>query len=224
MRSLEVQQAQLDYVATFAEPAFPLWANVQATLAGLYHAFQGLHSGLEDLTLEGDGRDLLGRTLLVTLGDQGFFRLGYDRLEAILPEYTSEELARFPSTLARADRWLRAYWARAVLQSHVFSFSIHATIQDGTAEQLLRGMTDIRFPGIDDGQATGLIFHGQLADRGWGVHLTLDHSTVAEDGLFIQYVVATTSDRTDPAETLETAVKLLHNALSGVGLRIEEAG
>lgn len=224
MNKLVVQEAQLDYVATFAEPAFPLWTNVQATIAGLYQAFLGLHSGLEDLKIEGDGRDLLSRTLLVTLGDQGFLRLGYDRLEVILPEYTPDELSRFPSTLARADGWLRTYWPRAIVQSHVFSFSIHAALQQGTAEQLLRGMSDLRFPGINDSQATGLIFHGQLTDRGWGVHLTLDHSTVAEGGLFIQYVVTTTNDRTDPAETLESAVELLHRALSGVGLWIEEAG
>jgi len=224
MNTLEVQEAQLDYVATLAEPAFPLWLNVQATMAGLYQAFLGLHSGLEDLTIEGDGRDLLSRSLLVKLGDQGFFRLGYDRLEAILPEYDAEELGRFPSTLARADGWLRTHWPRAVVQSHVFSFSIHATLREGTADQLLRSMTDLRFPGIDESQATGLIFHGQLADRGWGVHLTLDHSPVAEDGLFIQYVVVTTSDRTDPAAMLEAAVQLLHGALSGVGLRLEEAG
>jgi hypothetical protein len=224
MRTLEVQQAQLDYVATFAEPAFPLWANVQGTLAGLYPAFQGLHSGVEDLTIEGDGRDLLGRTLLVTLGDQGFFRLGYDRVEVILPEYTPDELDRFPSTLARADGWLRAHWPRAVVQSHVLSFSIHATIRQASADQLLRGISDLRFPGIDESQGTGLIFHGQLSERGWGVHLTLDHSTVAEDGLFIQYVVATMIDRTDPAQTLKAALELLDRALVGVGLRIQEVG
>jgi hypothetical protein len=85
-------------------------------------------------------------------------------------------------------------------------------------------MTDLRFPGIGESLATGLIFHGQLTDRGWGVHLTLDHSPVAEDGLFIQYVVSTTSNRTDPDEMLVAAEQLLRGALSGVELRIEEAG
>ncbi|CAA9349456.1 MAG: hypothetical protein AVDCRST_MAG68-3495 [uncultured Gemmatimonadetes bacterium] len=219
MNILDVQQAQLEYLAVLDRPAFPLWANVPGMMGGLYQAFEGLHSGLADLTLEGDGRDPLGRTIVVSLGEQGFFRVGYERVEAELPDYTEDELAAFPATLARGDRWLRTHWSAAVVQAHYLTLSIHGTLSEGSSADYLRSLSAIEL-GIGKSLGTGLIFHASLPTTGWDVHLTLDHSTVIEGGLFVQYVVTIGDDRIDHARTLDASFSFLNQGAESLGLEI----
>lgn len=224
MQILEVQQTQLDYVAILERPAFPLWANVPGMMSGLYQAFEGLHPGLGGLTVEGDGRDPLGRAVTVDLGDQGTFRVAYDRVEAILPQYTADDLGAFPWTLARADFWLRNHWAGAVVQGHYFTFSVHGVLRDGSTADFLRTVCPLELPGIGQSLGSGIIFHAALPGTARELHLTLDHSSVVEEGLFVQYVVTIGEDHIDHAAALETSIGFLHRAAGSLGLVIGAVG
>lgn len=219
MRVLDVQHAQLDYLAVLERPAFPLWANFPGMMSGLYQAFDGLHSGLGDLTVEGDGRDPLNRAVVVALGEQGIFRVGYERVEAELPGYTHDDLGAFPATLARGDRWMRTHWSGVAVETHCFTFSIHGALNGGSSGDFLRSLSKINL-GIGTNLGTGLILHAFLPRTGWEVHLTLDHSSVVEEGLFVQYVVMIGDDEINYERALEVAISYLHKGAETLGLDI----
>lgn len=222
METLHVGEAQFDYVATFAEPAFPLWANVGGLLASLYHGFAGLHAGLESIVSEGESRDPLARSAAVTLRDGAVFRIGYAASEAILPDYSSDELARFPEVLAKADGWLRAIWPRAVVASHLYTFTLDGTVSGGP-DAFLDSLNGRRFPGVPASLATGTVFHGRLPDRDWTVQLAVDHSTRVPGGLHVQFALVAGDDQIDPAATLTDAAGFLRDTLAALSLRVEEA-
>jgi hypothetical protein len=224
MKILDVQQAQLDYVATFAEPAFALWTDVPGMMGGLYRAFAGLHTGLSDFAVEGDERDPLARKVVATLGRQGFFRVGYDRVEAVLPEYTGVDLDEYSSTLARGDGWLRGQWSVPVIHAHYLTFSIHAALREGSSIDYLRSLSNRELPGIGDSLGTGLIFHVAIPYSLMQVHLTIDHSTVLDGGLFVQHVVTLRSDQIAHADVLQQSNQILHQALWEVGLMFPGVG
>jgi hypothetical protein len=219
MRVLDVQHAQLDYLAVLERPAFPLWANFPGMMSGLYQAFDGLHSGLADLTVEGDGRDPLSRTVVVALGEQGLFRVGYERVEAELPDYTQDDLAAFPATLARGDRWMRTHWSGVVVETHCFTFSIHGVLKEGSSGDFLRSLSKINL-GIGKNLGTGLILHAVLPKTSWQLHLTLDHSSAVEGGLFVQYVVMIGDDEINYERALDAVINFLHNGAETLGLDI----
>lgn len=224
MQILNVQQAQLDYVATFAEPAFALWTDVPGMMGGLYHAFAGLHAGLGDFAVEGDDREPVARKVVATLGHQGFFRVGYDRVEAVLPNYTRVDLAEYSSTLARAATWLRSQESATVIDGHYLSFSIHAGLGVGSSVDYLRSLGGRELPGIGESLGTGLIFHAVIPTSQTQVHLTIDHSTFIEGGLFVQHVVTFATDRIVDAEWLNWSTHTLDRALQGVGLMFPGVG
>lgn len=220
MQILDVQQTQLDYVAVLERPAFPLWTNVPGMMSGLYQAFEGLHPGLGGLTVEGDAQDPLGRAVSVDLGAQGTFRVAYDRVEVILSQYTADDLAAFPATLSKSDWWLRSHWAGAVVLGHYLTFSVHGALRDSTSADFLRAVCPLELPGIGNSLGTGLIFHAALPGTAWELHLTLDHSNVVEEGLFVQYVVTIGEDRIDHATALGTSAGLLDRAAESLELVI----
>ncbi|HEX8360527.1 MAG TPA: hypothetical protein VF613_10480 [Longimicrobium sp.] len=224
MMILDVQQAQLDYVATFAEPAFALWTDVPGMMGGLYGAFAGLHTGLTDFAVEGDERDPLAQKVVATLGNQGFFRVGYDRVEAVLPDYTGADLTEYSSTLKRGDGWLRGQWPAPVIHAHYLTFSIHAELRDGSPIDYLRGLSNRELPGIGDSLGTGLIFHVAIPNTLMQVHLTVDHSTVLDGGLFVQHVVTVGSDQIVHADVLHWSTQTLDQALWGLGLMFPGVG
>lgn len=217
MTTLHVQQAQLDYVAAFAVPAFPLWENVPAMLGGLYGAFDGLHSGLADLIVEGSEADPLGRKVLVSLGAHGSLRVGYDRLEASIP-LVGKPPSRFRDVLVRGDAWLRASWPAAAVHTHYLTIGIHAVLAPGTSVDYLRSLGGPVLSGIGDDLGTGFIFHVAPPMSQWQVHLTLDHSPLVEGGLFVKYVVTIPVDQIDYPAAVEQSDALLVNALASLGL------
>lgn len=61
MHEIDIAQDQLDYVGLLAAPAFRLFTSPAALASGLYHAFQGFHSGTDAITFEGTSRSRCGR-------------------------------------------------------------------------------------------------------------------------------------------------------------------
>jgi hypothetical protein len=223
MTKLHVHQAQLDYVAVFAVPAFPLWENVPAMLGGLYSAFDGLHSGLADLSVEGSEADPLGRKVLVSLGAHGSLRVGYDRIEASTP-LVGAAPSRFRDVLVQGDAWLRTSWSTAAVHTHYLTFSIHAGLDHGTSVDYLRSLGGPVLTGIGDDLGTGVIFHVAPPVGQWQVHLTLDHSPLVEGGLFVEYVVTIPVDQIEFPAVLTHSDAILVNALASVGLSFGAVG
>lgn len=217
MKTLHVQQSEVEYVAVLAAPAFPLWASVAGMMGGLYDAFAGYHTGLADLTVEGGPGDPLGRNVVVSLGTQGSFRVGYDRIQAAVPEYTDQTAERLPDVLARGAAWLRSSWPAASVDAHYLTFSIHASLDQGTSVEYLRALPGPRLR-FGENLGTGLIFHSVLPGSAWQIHLTLDHSEELQGALFVRYVVTIGSDLLDYPDVLARSDALLVNALASVGL------
>jgi hypothetical protein len=217
MLSLEVYQDQLEYVGLFAAPVFGLLSQREKVVSGLYYAFLGLHSGLADFQVEGEGAGGLAETIAVNLTDRGTYRFSSERVEWTFsgPGGRSELDG---SVLDRGNAWLRSTVPSVAFKEHFYTYFAHAWVIGGSAREFLIGLNSPHLHGFGENQGTGLIFHADFPDHGWSVQITIDHSNVAADGLFVQILAVVSADQVDHQQTAKGVDRLLRDSLERLGL------
>lgn len=216
-----IQMNQLDYVAAFSRPALSLWGDGARILQGLYDAFHGLHQGLNDITVEGDPGHPAQQSVTVAIKPNAYYRFRFDRVEAQMVNFSEAQLATLPDILARGDRWLRESIPSLAYQSHVLSYSSHSRLEGATSSDVLAGLTRTNFPMLGESAGAGIIYRSELPSRGWRTQLTIDHSLVVPDGLFVYFEVLVNADQIEYTEALTFARHLLDGAMYSIGVRFE---
>lgn len=219
MQEFDIVQDQLEYVGLLAVPAFRLFATPAALASGLYHAFQGFHSGADAITFDGDVAQPLRQACAVDLGDHGSYKLSVERVEWTRPGAWAWELNS--TLLAHGDAWLRSTrTAGALLHSHYFTYSAHARPLSGSVRDLLLSIGAPPLPGFGESDGTGLIFHTRTADGNYPVQLTVDHSHEVENGLYLELVVSIEQDLIEYGNIGSWLLGLLHHATANLRLSI----
>jgi hypothetical protein len=218
MRQLDIVQDQLEYVGLLAAPAFRYFTNPAVLASGLYHAFQGYHSGTDDITFEHDATHPLRQACTVDLGTFGSYKLSLERVEWARPGAWPWELNS--SVLAAGDTWLRSIPAGgALMHSHYFTYTAHALPVSETARDLLLGLGGPTLSGFGESNGTGLIFHSQIAP-GSSFQLTIDHSHEVQNGVFIALVVIVERDQIDYLQVGHWLLGIIHQAARSLELEI----
>jgi hypothetical protein len=219
MRQLEIVQDQLDYVGLLAAPAFRLFSDRMALASGLYHAFQGYHSGVDSVTFESDPTQPLREVCEIDLDDYGAYKVTVERIEwTRLDAWT---WALDCALLARGDAWLRSLRAgHAVMHSHYFTYTAHATTLLGVGRDLLLelGAPALRSLGESDG--TGLIYHARLSPGNHPVQLTIDHSHEAPNGVYLELIVSLETDLLDYEKIGSWLLDILNRSIGELGLQV----
>jgi hypothetical protein len=213
MVSIEVSQDQLEYVGLLATPAFTLLSDPEKIVGGLYYAFLGLHTGLGDFQTEGTG--VLQQTV-INLHTRGTYRFSVERVEWQFLGAGLWELD--PSPLVRGDSWLRSAVSGLKFKNHYITYAAHTWMREGTARDFLLSHPRPHLVGFGEDHGTGLIFHGYHPDRNWSVHLTIDHSNLVQNGLFLQMVVVIAAESIDYVQTIRVMDELFRRAIAQLGL------
>lgn len=216
MRSITVHQDQLEYVGLFATPAFGLLAQPDKVASGLYYAFVGLHSGLTNFQIEDDTGTALARPVAVNLGARGTYRFTYERIEWTYPGAGQTELD--VAVLARGDAWVRSALPELKFQHHYYTYFAHCSIDQGSARDFLLSLSSPQLAGFGENQGTGLIFHANFPPHDWAIHITIDHSNVVPNGLYVQCVTAINGDAVSHQENVRYIDGLFRQALAQFGL------
>ena len=217
MLSLQVYQDQLEYVGLFAAPVFGLLSQREKVVSGLYHAFLGLHSGLTDFQVQGEEAGGLSETIVVNLTDKGTYRFGSERIEWAFPGPGGRS-EMDGSVLDRGNAWLRSAVPSVTFKQHFYTYFAHAWVIGGSAREFLTGLNSPHLPGFGENQGTGLIFHANFPDHGWSIQITIDHSNVAADGLFVQILAVVNADNVNHQQTVRDVDRLLRESLERLGL------
>jgi hypothetical protein len=218
MRQLDIVDDQLEYVGLFATPAFRLFTSSAALASGLYHAFYGLHSGTDDITFEREPADPLRGSCAVDLGPEGTYRVSLERVEWERPDAWVRELNS--SVLARGDTWLRSARPGApLMHGHYFTYTAHASLDSGSARELLLGLGGPSLPGLGENDGTGLIFHARISPD-TSIQFTIDHSHEVENGLFLELLAILKTDQIDYLRIGPWLLDTMHRAVRGLGLEI----
>jgi hypothetical protein len=220
MLRLLVQQNATEYVGAFARPPFSLWGDGRALLEGLHDTFSGFGVALKDFRIEGTVEDPSSQTVRVYIGSTGQYRFRFDRVEAAITNGSTEDLMLLPSILANGGSWLRATVPDFTFQSHLLSYVAHGALSEQRSEDFLTSLGTPRLPTLGTARGSGVIFHGEDVERSWRFQLTVDHSLVVNDGLFVQIVILMAQDNVDyPAFVLESE-NILRSSLSAIGLEL----
>jgi hypothetical protein len=223
MRRLLAQQNQVSYAALFSRPAFALWGEEKTLLDGLFSTFSKRGIGLANFRFGQGGQDPASRSLTVTFGSSCFYRFQLDRVDSALDNFGSEDLAVFPEILEEGASWLRSIVPQFAFQSHMFAYSGHCKLSDGTSREVLEPLPTLSIPEIGSSEGNGIIFHWTLPDQKSRVQLTIDHSLVVPSGLFTHFLLFVNTDVIDYRETVARGRGIMEKALKQIGLEFDDA-
>jgi hypothetical protein len=222
MVRLVVQQNETQYVGAFARPPFSLWGDGKALLEGLHDAFTDFRVTLKDFRVDGTPDDPVSQTVKVFIGPRGQYRFRFDRVEATMTNSSLDELRLLPSLLGSGASWLREVVQGFKFQSHLFSYGAHYTVLDGTAETYLNGLSTNSLPPLGTAKGTGVIFHADNQKRAWRLQLTVDHSLLIDNGLFIQFALFVMQDELNYEELFREAETILRDSFTSLNLTVQE--
>ena len=105
--------------------------------------------------------------------------------------------------LGAADTALRETSPERGIRSHQITYTAHGELEARSVEETL-GQFRIHAPKQDGvSKCTGVIFHWQVAEKGWETQLTLDESILLKGGLFLSLLIRTEKNLTDFTEVLK---------------------
>lgn len=223
MPKLRMLQNSIEYYGFFIEPVFDLMGDVRSLLKLLHTTFSTYGVNLASFRLDGDASEPSSATAVVRLGDRGIYRFNFDQVQATLLNFTTEQLANYFETLQVADEHLRNSISNLSFKTHVFFYSSHSELSEGTSVDFFRQLPNPRnlpVPGEDLG--TGFIQNWRDPTVDAKFSLTVDHSLKVKDGVFINYRVIMERDQVDYISLGATAQTLLYKTLANVGLEFEE--
>lgn len=218
MPQFDIGENALGYEARFSPPPFSLLDQTGVLVSGLYHAFLGMHSGLDSFTVEEQTENALAPGIAVALGERGTYTFRFDYIQWDLPQAWSWEWD--PSPLTRGDAWLRTVAPSIVYQSQVFTYEAHGLLVNSNAGDYLLSLGSPALAGMGANAGTGLIFHMSYTDHSWYVHLMIDHSHVLPGGLFVQMVTTILGNQTAHEAMVKGIRNIFQNSLTQLGLEI----
>lgn len=218
MQELLIQRNQLDYIGAFAKPAFVLWGESKSLFEGLYHAFAPFDVSLSDFRIEGNVEDPSSQSVKVLVGSNATFRFKFDRFEATINDFSDSELGVLTNFLVSAGRWIRSVVPDFQFKSHITGYLAHCDIPGSSSHDFLRSLRPPELSALGTSKGSGLIFHGEFAELQRTVQLTLDHSLVVKDGLFVNFVSLVTNGDIDYASEQPQLLELFDRALHDLGL------
>jgi hypothetical protein len=222
MANAVLHRNQFDYAGVLARPPLSLWGDGRQILSTLYDAFSDKASSLEDYQIEGEQSLPATQGVRVSLGARQSFRFGFTRIEARLTDFRPEEVDSFFDTVRRGVEGLVKLTSEVGFQSHLLLYGAHLTLVRSTSTDFLRGLTNKSLAGLGTDRGTGLIFHADVPDTPLQVQLTVDHSLLVANGLFIQLALSVATGKMDVEATRRTfETLLLERTWSGLGLQFE---
>jgi hypothetical protein len=224
MPKLLVQQVSLDYHGFFQSPAYDLMGEGAKIMGGLAKAFSSYNVGLGNFRTEVDVNEPAANSIIVTLGQFGIYRFKFDQVQAGLRNFTSDDdIVGLVSAIEKGDAWLRSTIEGFAFRSHAFVYSSHSSLSAGTSQSFLLSIPRREKPiviGKDLG--SGVLETWEDPDLGARVHLTLGHSLVQTDGIYINYMVVFETERIDYAAVASKGRALLDRTLKSMGLEFWE--
>lgn len=224
MPKLLVQQVSLDYHGFFQSPAYDLMGGGAKIMGGLAKAFSSYNVGLGNFRTEVDVNEPTANSIIVTLGQFGVYRFKFDQVQAGLRNFTSDDdIVGLVSAIEKGDAWLRRTIENFAFRSHAFVYSSHSVLSDGTSQSFLLSIPRREKPiviGKDLG--SGILETWDEPDLGARVHLTLGHSLVQPDGIYINYMVVIETESIDYAAVASKGRVLLDQTLESMGLEFWE--
>jgi hypothetical protein len=220
MLRLLIQQNVAEYKGAYTRPPFSLWGDGKALLEGLHDTFSEFQVSLKDFRVDGNPENPSSQTVKVYLGSTGQFHFRFDRVEATITNGTTEEVNLLPAIAGKGATWLREAVQGFTFQSHLFSYTAHCALAEGTSESVLAGLQTPQLSTLGTVRGSGVIFHADDLERSWRLQLTLDHSLLVEDGIFIQFAVLVLQDHVDYVVLMSEARGLLRDSLATLGLSL----
>jgi hypothetical protein len=221
MQELHIERNQLDYIGAFAKPAFVLWGESKSLFEGLYHAFAPFNVTLSDFRIEGNVEDPSSQSVKVLVGPNATFRFRVDRFEATIQDFSDTELSILTNILVSAGQWIRSVIPEFKFQSHIIGYQAHCDVAGSSSRDFLRSLRSPELSVLGKSNSSGLIFHGEFAELRRTVQLTLDHSLVVKDGLFVNFVSHITDGDIDYALEQAQLLEVFDRALGELGLARE---
>lgn len=221
MLRLLIKQNVAEYMGAYTRPPFSLWGDGRTLLEGLHDAFAPFQVSLKDFRVDGTPEDPSSQTVKVYLGLSGQYRFRFDRIEATITNGTADELRLLPGILHRGSAWLREVVQGFTFKSHLFSYGAHCSIAEGSSETFLSSLHTPQLAALGTPRGSGIIFHAEDARRSWRVQLTVDHSLLVDNGIFLQFAVLVSQDQLDYQEFVSEAEIMLRESLGVLGLALE---
>lgn len=218
MPELVVRKNQVDYVGAFTRPVFSLWGDSKALFEGHYEAFSTMNVGFKDFRIEGTAEEPASQSIKIFLGLQGHYRFKFDRVEATLFDASADDQSALALVLQTGTNWLRSSVPNFSFQSHLVRYSSHCELSEGTSKQFLLAMNTMSLTGIGENRGSGAIFHADIPELAGQLQLTVDHSLLVDDGLFVDLVLLTQQEPVDYPGLHEACDDLLRRSLATVDL------
>ena len=222
MLRLLVKQNVAEYMGAYTRPPFSLWGDGRTLLEGLHDAFAPFDVGLKDFRVEGTPEDPASQTVKIYLGLTGQYRFRFDRVEATITNGTADELRLLPSILDSGAAWLRQAVENFTFRSHLFSYGVHCSIAEESSETFLTNLQTPQLTRLGTPRGSGVIFHAEDTQRSWRLQLTIDHSLLVENGIFVQFVVLVPQDVVAYPQFISEAETVLRESLNTLGLTLED--
>jgi hypothetical protein len=224
MPKLLVQQVSLDYHGFFQSPAYTLMGEGGKIMGGLAQAFSSYNVGLANIRTEVDINDPASNSVIVTLGNFGVYRFKFDQVQAGLRNFKSDDdIVGLVSAIEKGDSWLRTTIDDFAFRSHAFVYSSHSSLSEGTSQDFLLSIPRREKPTVTGKDlGSGFLETWEDPDLGGRVHLTLGHSLVQTEGVYIHYMVVFESERIDYAAVASKGRALLNRTLESMGLEFWE--
>ncbi len=223
MRRLDVHEDHTSYAGLFSGPAFKFWSLGMIMLERVYLLFNEYGVGVNDIKIDATSPDS-SPTLNIDLGDLGDYKFGLEQVEWEMSNLDDDDLVRVPEVLSRGVSWLCSTNPGLTLKEHNFNYFSHNKLSGLTSQEFLREFHNVDISGVGKSLGSGLIYHWELPEKSWRMSLTIDHSNVVEDGLFIYQDILVSGEQIDYTELVISSRKLLKETLAKIGLEFEDKG
>ncbi len=227
MLKLIVQQVSLDYHGFFKSPAYGLMGEGSKIMGGLASAFSSYNVGLESFRTEVDINEPAANAVVVNLGRFGVYRFKFDQVQASLRNFESDDdIVGLVNTIEKGDAWLRQSIENFAFRRHAFVYVSHSSLSKGTSESFLLSLPRREKPTvIGKDLGGGILETWDIPDLNARLHLTLGHSLVQPDGIYINYMIIFEAEVIDYAAVASKGREFLDQTLKSLGLEFwyEEA-
>jgi len=222
MPKLIVKQATIDYYGAFASPAFELMGEGGRIMGGLSKALASHNLKLTNFRTEVDIQDPSANGIAVLLGRFGVYRFKFDQVQASLNGFDSSDLEGLISVVQKGEGWLRETIKDFSFRNHIFVYSSHSALSEGTSSTYLLSLPRRNTPVFGEDQGSGLIETWQIPEWDAKIHFSLSHSGVETEGIYIHYMLVYERDTVDFAEIASNGIEMLYRILNGIGLEMSE--
>lgn len=222
MVKLTPLENHLAYAGAFESPVMELWGAAGPILEGLLDALAEFGTQLNDMEVITSPARPLDYSVTFNFGPRARVELKLGGISAQVSNLVDEEVTTLASILAAAEGWLKSGVLSPApkLSSHVATYSGHFDMEGTTASEFLAARSDLALDCLGRNRGSGIVYHGDLVEGKKRVQLSVDHSLVTEEALFLQFVMVTSEDAVDYGNFFADGQDLVVDALRELGLEL----